>query len=138
MNVLSWSDPNKNNLKRSLFIFLFVSFFEYSYSQQQTNFWHFGVLAGLDFNSGVPVPITNSPVYTTEGTANISDAAGNLLFYTDGVLVWDKTNTQMPNGFGLLGDLSTTQSALIIPDPGNANLFYIFTLGAEIGDLRYS
>lgn len=125
-------------MKKFLFVLLLTLSFDYSFSQKQTNFWYFGTLAGLDFNSGAPVPLTNGAINTNEGTAVISDAAGNLLFYTDGELVWDKTNTQMPNGFGLFGDLSTTQSALIIPDPGNPNLFYIFTLGDEGGDLYYS
>jgi gliding motility-associated-like protein len=33
----------------------------------------------------------------------------------------------MPNGTGLLGDASSTQSATIVPDPGNANRYYLFT-----------
>src|SRR6476620_12123887 len=125
-------------MKRNLLTLLLCLLFNYSFAQKQTNFWYFGTLAGLDFNSGVPVALTNSPVNTNEGTAVISDAAGNLLFYTDGMQVWDKTNTQMPNGSGLFGDISTTQSALIIPDPGNSNLFYIFTIDDEGGDLYYS
>lgn len=125
-------------MKRSLLILLFSILFGCAYSQKQTNFWYFGTLAGIDFNSGAPVVLTNGTVNTNEGTAVISDAAGNLLFYTDGIQVWDKTNTQMPNGAGLAGDISTTQSALIVPDPGNANLFYVFTLGEEGGDLYYS
>jgi gliding motility-associated-like protein len=126
-------------LKKALFILLFtISLFHHSYSQKRTNFWYFGVLSGVDFNSGSPVAVTNSPIYTNEGTATISDTAGNLLFYTDGMLVWDKNHVQMPNGFGLFGDLSTTQAAIIIPDPGNANLFYIFTIDDEIGDMCYS
>ncbi|MCD6066162.1 MAG: hypothetical protein K0S33_988 [Bacteroidetes bacterium] len=109
------------------------------FSQKQANFWQFGTLAGLDFNSGSPVALTNSAINTTEGSSSISDASGNLLFYTDGVQVWNKTNAQMPNGFGLLGDVSTTQSALIVPNPGNTDLYYIFTLPAEGGgNFNYS
>jgi gliding motility-associated-like protein len=121
-----------------LLIFLLV-FGERSFSQKQANFWHFGTLCGVDFNSGSPVVLTNSALNTAEGCSSISDASGNLLFYTDGVKVWDNTNTQMPNGFGLLGDPSTSQSALIVPNPGNANLYYIFTLPAEgSGNFNYS
>jgi gliding motility-associated-like protein len=109
------------------------------FAQKQANFWQFGTLCGLDFNSGSPVVLTNSAINTAEGCSSISDASGNLLFYTDGIKVWDKTNTQMPNGFGLLGDPSTSQSALIVPNPGNANLYYIFTLPAEGGgNFNYS
>src|ERR1700741_32877 len=108
-------------------------------SQKQTNFWYFGTLAGLDFNSGAPVFMTNGALNTAEGSSSISDAAGNLLFYTDGVSVWNKNHVQMPNGSGLQGAASTTQSALIIPNPGNPNLFYIFTLPDEgSGNFCYS
>lgn len=103
-------------------------------SQKETNFWHFGYKAGLDFNSGSPVAVTNGQLNTMEGCAAMSDkSTGQLLLYTDGVLVWDKTHTQMPNGFGLLGHFTTTQSAIIIPDPGNPNKYYIFTVDAQAG-----
>src|SRR4051812_6637805 len=92
-------------------LFLFV---EPSFSQKQTNNWYFGTLAGLDFNSGNPVVLTAGALNTTEGTSSMSDANGNLLFYTDGVNVWNKLHAIMPNGTGLLGDVSTTQSAIII------------------------
>jgi gliding motility-associated-like protein len=89
--------------------------------------WHFGQNASLDFSSGVPVPGL-SPINTQEGTACYSDPnTGQLLFYTDGITVWDKNNNQMPNGFGLLGGISSTQSALIVPIPCSTSLFYIFT-----------
>src|ERR1700756_37919 len=119
-------------MKKPLIILLLI-YVQCSLAQKQTNFWYFGTLAGINFSSGSPVVVTNGALNTAEGCSAISDAAGNLLFYTDGVKVWDKTNTQMPNGSGLLGDPSTTQSALIIPNPGNANLYYIFTLPAEGG-----
>lgn len=110
-----------------------------SFSQKQANFWYFGTLAGVDFNSGSPVVLSNGTLNTAEGCSTISDASGNLLFYTDGVTVWNRNHVQMPNGNGLLGDPSTTQSALIVPNPGNANLFYIFTLPAEgSGNFVYS
>lgn len=48
----------------------------------------------------------------------------------------------MPNGTGLSGDWSTTQSALIVPFPGNAAKYYLFTLQVAAlssdGDLTYS
>jgi gliding motility-associated-like protein len=126
-------------IKKNLLLLVFVTCIQICLSQKQTNFWHFGTLAGLDFNTGSPVVLTNAALNTAEGCSSISDASGNLLFYTDGIKVWNKLNVQMPNGFGLLGDPSTTQSALIVPDPGNANLFYIFTLPAEGGgSFRYS
>jgi gliding motility-associated-like protein len=127
-------------MKKQLLCLLIFICAQNSFSQKQANFWYFSLNAGLDFTSGSAVPITNGALNTTEGSSSISDASGNLLFYTDGVSVWDKTNTQMPNGFGLLGDVSTTQSALIVPDPGNASKYYIFTLTDEThsNGFRYS
>ncbi|MDD3861063.1 MAG: hypothetical protein PHW83_12765, partial [Bacteroidales bacterium] len=51
---------------------------------RRTYHWYFGNGAGLDFSSGTPVPITNSPMTAEEGCASISDTCGNLLFFTDG------------------------------------------------------
>src|SRR5688572_247537 len=95
--------------KISLFSSLFFLIFGSLYSQKQVNHWYFGINAGLDFNSGAPVVLTNGALNTTEGTSAISDANGNLLFYTDGVNVWNNTHSVMPNGTGLQGDVSTTQ-----------------------------
>jgi len=60
-----------------------------------------------------------------------SDANGNLLFYTDGIKVWNKNHQVMANGANLLGNPSSSQSAIIVPHPGNSSLFYIFTVGAN-------
>ncbi len=127
--------------KRILFTaFLFLNSFYFSWSQKQTNFWYFGTLCGLDFNSGAPVAQTNGVLNTNEGCSAMSDANGNLLFYTNGVAVWDKTHLQMPNGSGLMGDISSTQSGLIVPVPGSANSYYIFTVDYIVGPngFRYS
>ncbi len=120
-------------MKRKVFVFIiFITCFHFSFSQNQTNFWYFGVLAGVDFTGGSPAVVTNGAINTSEGVASIADSAGNLLFYTEGINVYNRNNVQMPNGFGLLGDVSTTQT-IIVPNPGNSNLFYIFTLDDEGG-----
>jgi hypothetical protein len=96
------------------------------------NNWFFGANAGVNFSTGTPVSITG-PISTNEGVSVISDVNGNLLFSTDGITVYDRNNTPMPNGFGLLGDPSSTQSGVIVPNPASPNLFYIFTAAAEAG-----
>jgi Pregnancy-associated plasma protein-A/Secretion system C-terminal sorting domain len=62
-----------------------------------------------------------------ESSASMSDADGNLLFYTDGMTVWNNQFLEMPNGSGLIGNYSSTQGALILPHPGNPNQYYILT-----------
>lgn len=99
-----------------------------TFAQKEAAIWYFGEYAGLDFNSGSPVALTNGQLSTDEGCTTISDKNGNLLFYTDGTIVYDKTHNVMPNGTGLLGHRSSTQSAIIVPRPNNPNLYYIFTV----------
>jgi hypothetical protein len=95
-------------------------------SQHQNNNWFFGRNAGMTFNTTPPSPIY-SELITSEGTACISDPLGNLLFYTDGITVWDRNHDTMPNGTGLMGGFSSTQSALIVPFPFSTSKYYIFT-----------
>jgi urease alpha subunit len=102
------------------------------FAQKEANIWYFGANAGLDFNSGTPVALLDGALDTIEGCATISDTDGNLLFYTDGITVFNKNHTIMLNGMGLNGDTSTTQSALIVPKPNDENTYYIFTVADAI------
>lgn len=95
-------------------------------AQKQTANWHFGRNKGLRFTTSPPA-ITGSALNTLEGSAAISDKKGNLLFYTDGRDVWDRMHKKMPNGYDLKGHWTSTQSALIIPKPGNEHIYYLFT-----------
>lgn len=119
-------------------IFLILSFG--SYAQGEANIWYFGYYAGLDFNSGSPVVLNDSKMFTYEGCATISNASGQLLFYTDGITVWTKNHQVMPNGTGLMGHSSSTQSAIVIPKPGSPSIYYLFTVTelAKSDGLRYS
>ena len=112
----------------------------FAYSQGEANIWYFGVNAGLDFNSGVPVALHDGQLDTNEGCASVANASGQLLFYTDGVTIYNKNHQIMQNGSGLLGDYSTTQSATIVPLPGSTSLYYVFTLDDVLGQdgFRYS
>ena len=103
-----------------------------SFAQKEGNIWYFGENAGLDFNSGNSVALTNGAMLTNEGCASISDNTGNLLFYTDGITVWNRNHVQMPNGFGLMGHPSSTQAALIVQKPGSNNIYYIFTTPGQV------
>ncbi|WP_299123638.1 T9SS type B sorting domain-containing protein [uncultured Winogradskyella sp.] len=109
-------------------------------AQGEATYWYFGVNAGLDFSTGEPILDLNGELITNEGCGTISDANGQLLFYTDGISVWDRNHNQMPNGFGLLGDPSSTQSGIIIPQPGSSTIYFVFTVDSSAGDdgFRYS
>ncbi len=109
------------------------------FGQKEANMWYFGNNAGVDFNSGSPIAFSGSAMTQLEGCASISDTAGNTLFYTNGALVWNRLNAQMPNGFGLLGDNNSAQAAIIVPAPGSNTIYYIFTTPTwGVGDMCYS
>lgn len=125
---------------KNIIILCFTIFSLQSFAQGPANIWYFGTNAGLDFSSGSPVVLSDSEMATLEGCATISNNAGNLLFYTDGLTVYNRNHQVMQNGTGLGGDFSSSQSALIVPKPGTTNSYYIFTVDADAGPngLQYS
>lgn len=113
----------------TLLLWLGITFPVFIFGQGETSNWYFGNGAGILFNDdGSVSPLTDGKLDTFEGCATISDSFGNLLFYTDGITVYDRTHSVMENGRGLYGDPSSTQSALIVPAPSSPDIFYIFTV----------
>ncbi len=101
---------------------------------QENNNWYFGWNAGISFESGSATALTDGQIYTIEGVATISDiATGDLLFYSDGLTVWNKNHDVMAGGTGLLGHENATHAITIVPNPDfytgglNSHLFYLFT-----------
>jgi gliding motility-associated-like protein len=108
-----------------------------SFAQKSNNIWYFGEYAGLDFNQGAPVSLTNGQLSAIEACASVADNNGNILFYTDGITVWNKQNAIMLNGSGLSGEVSATQT-LIVQKPGSDDIYYIFSTKTNNGELDYS
>jgi len=115
--------------------FLFILFIICSTTLQAQNpdikrtwHWYFGNHAGLDFSSGTPMADTNGQMIVWKGSATMSDTAGNLLFYTNGIQVWNKNHQIMPNGNFLINSYSPVAPTqiLAVPKPGSSNLYYIF------------
>ncbi|MCX6275112.1 MAG: hypothetical protein NTV09_07885, partial [Bacteroidetes bacterium] len=128
----------QKKLRLTLILFSILNL-QTGFAQKEANIWYFGTMAGMDFNSGSPVALTNGQLFTTEGCASIADANGNLLFYTEGVNVYNRLHALMPNGTGLLGGTSASQSATILPYPGSSTQYYIFTVpNTAGGGLCYS
>jgi PKD repeat protein len=98
-----------------------------SFAQKEGNIWCFGNGAGLDFNSGSPVFFPGVAMNQWEGVSSIANANGQLLFYSDGITVWNRNHAVMPNGTGLTGGASSTQSALIVKQPGANPYYYLFS-----------
>lgn len=100
----------------------------------ENNNWKFYQYGGLSFVNGSPVADTSSMRWQyfdgvqnllTQNAASVSDADGNLRFYTDAYNVWDSTHNLMPGGTGLLGG-NAIDGTVILPVISNPNQYYIF------------
>lgn len=107
------------------------------YAQKQDNTWCYGNGRLINFNS-VPAPtLSASSIFATENCATVSDnTTGNLLFYTNGVKVWDRTHKIMPNGTNIGYDTAgtTAQGCVIASNIADTNKYYVFTLEPNSGN----
>lgn len=120
---------NARLLKTGLYLLIATSFLvtaRNTYAQKYGNVWHFGDHAGIDFKTCSPEVISNSSMAGFEGCATVCDVNGNLLFYTNSDVVWNKFNNVMTNG-NLISSSGTISQVLIVPKPGLQTEFYIIT-----------
>lgn len=108
------------------------------------NIWYFGYSAGIDFNvldnQGYPTPLRNGAGNNREGFASMCDSNGAILFYTDGQTIYDRNHRQMRNSTAMNGGFFAAQ-VLIVPQPDNPGLYYIFTVNNwtdPTTELRYT
>lgn len=85
----------------------------------QTTVWYFGNNAGLRFTGlGGTSPEPGSAMVSNEGSTAATDNSGNLLFYADGQRIWHGGSNSLITST-MLGSPSSTQSAIVVPLPGN-------------------
>ena len=107
-------------------------------ASKEGDIWYFGNNAGLNFNTGAPVALTNGQMNNLEGVASIANKNGHILFYSDGMEVYNKYHQLLNPGNDLGGHNSSTQSGVIVPQPVRGNRFYLFTVDEEGGALEYA
>lgn len=114
---------------------------------QQANNWHFGNQLSVSFASGTPVLNPPSAMENFEGIVSMSNADGQLLFYTNGGgrpfnaalppdlqqspgIIWNRNHEVMYDMRGEEGGgFSARQSSIAMPDPaGEAGVYYLFTM----------
>ncbi|MCB0696496.1 MAG: hypothetical protein KDC07_03980, partial [Chitinophagaceae bacterium] len=112
-----------------ILIFLHIT----AFAQRQNNNWCFGNGAAIDFNSGSPASYKSS-VNAFEACATVSDRqSGALLFYTDGVRIWNSQHNVMPNGNAIGNDIfsSAMRGVAIVPVTNDSNKYYVFAMDPE-------
>lgn len=93
------------------------------FCQGENDNWYFGYQNALNFASSSPQIITNSQMNSMISSATVSDNNGNLLFYTDGIDIWNRDHQPMLNG-----DIQQPGSQIVISKhPFNPNLYYIIS-----------
>ena len=123
------------NLAFIVFLFTVTTLF----AQHRADIWYFGQKAGIVFGNDSPVPVFGSQMVAEVGCATICDTNGQLLFYTNGRQVWDRQNNVMPNGDSINGGtIFVNQNSVVIPDPGNVNDYFLFTIDTMSAGLCYS
>lgn len=139
---------NQFNMKKEYFPKIFglifgLTVYQFSFSQEYAKNWVSGNF-GLVFNDAA-VSIRKDYAYNdSRGAGIISNAEGNLLFYTNGLEVRNRNHEIMPNGDSILLKPTATsiQESLIVPQPRSGSLYYIFTTdpwnGQETSGLYYS
>ncbi|MFN0202060.1 MAG: T9SS type A sorting domain-containing protein [Bacteroidia bacterium] len=136
--------------KQLLTLYLMLSLTFSLFSQMFDNNWIIGGagnITKLHFSNGavnVEMPTSFSGAFLAT-TASISDSSGSLLFYTNGVKVFNKLGQVMENGDSLAPSnytsqmynvgLSIPQGAIILPKPSSPNIYYLFHYTA--GDSSY-
>ncbi len=95
--------------------------------------WFLSWRNALSFQTGVPLqtPVTITPQSENfaELAAAQSNSSGQLLFFTNGQRVFNASQIQI-NPVALKGNISSYDGVLIIPNPANANEFYILSKDA--------
>lgn len=122
-------------LKKYILTYCFLFCTLFGFAQKQTNIWYFGTRVGLDFNQTPPLVLSNGTANSREGSAAMSDNNGKLLFYTNGKIVQNRKHETMPNGSGLMGELSSTNNSVIVPMPGSDSVYYLFTIGSAFEEV---
>lgn len=121
-----------------------IEIIEYGFENQRYNQWYFGEQAGMDFtvdeegNLIVLPLLDNNQQFAEEGCATVSDSNGDLLFYTNGVTVWNREHEVMLNGDTIGGDVGSAQNSIIMPFNDDRTMFYIFTTQEVYGTGEYA
>jgi len=108
--------------------FLGILFAISLFSQNRADNWVFNGF-GLNFQADSVTILTNFAPLEYRSMGIISDINGALLFYTDGMKVWNKNHDMMPNGDSLYANgILYAQESLIVPKPNSNSLYYAFSL----------
>lgn len=141
-------------MKQYFAVYLFICFgsMHSIFAQKHDYHWILGYNStspndqwgGLDIDFNTEPPVMHklyTPMNFSTFGSSCSDSSGNLLFYSNGIRIFNKNNTLMENGdtlnpgfvWGLLESENEGYgggyNGICIPVPGKSNHYYIFHVG---------
>jgi outer membrane protein OmpA-like peptidoglycan-associated protein len=114
--------------KKLVFFFLILA---YPVHAQQASVWYFGDKAGVDFRQGKPIVLIDGTLTTWQTSTSVCNKSGDLLFYTDGLVFYNKQHTLMPNGKSLVPNPYQAHAVLSVPFPTQKSKYFVFSVLAE-------
>ncbi len=98
----------------------------------QADQWIFGMYqnsGGIDFSTRPAQAVSRSgSLEVSVGVSSYSDASGRLKLYSSGTEVRNGGYNTIANGTGLIGNIASTMNSIFVPNPGNANQVFVFTV----------
>lgn len=134
-------------------LFAIIMFLNFTANAQQKGDynWVFGKLTSsgfplfggtiVDFNFSPPdIFQQNLGMKMDAANTSMSDQNGSLLFYSNGIKVYDSNHEQLSNGFdlnldytvGSTAELLMVQGILTLPDPNDTLQYYLLHFGRQI------
>lgn len=114
---------------RLLAFLLFLGFSQVLSAQSPQDVWYFGDQQGIRFENGNPVFDPLSQNRSLGGSCTMSDSAGNLLFYTNGNIFYNRNHVQMPGlpGFANLSIIDV----VAMPSTEDPNIYHVYVANTQ-------
>ncbi|MFP9114946.1 T9SS type A sorting domain-containing protein [Flavobacterium sp. RHBU_3] len=112
-------------MKTICYIFLLIFYCLAAFGQSQNNHWQLGK-SDVNFSTNPGSASTVSSITGNNyGKASVSDGNGNLLFYTDGITIWNKNHQIMTHGQISDYGSGAVDEVIIVQNPANTNQYYV-------------
>lgn len=104
-------------------------------AQHEADNWIYGWGSWVNFSSGEPLTVPQfNAMFASYGSTSLSDSLGNLLFYSDGIDLYNRNHQLMLNSDGLMAAQWATNPCIAFPKPGDHSKYYLFTVGGRTGN----
>jgi len=118
-------------IKTIILIITNFSLFQVKAQKEAWN-WHFERFNGLDFSGDTLKTLAGCQFGLSESSSSISDINGNVLFYSNGITLYNRFNRIVKNGtdLGFPAGINYTTSqlgTLLLKHPDNDSLIYLFS-----------